>query len=478
MTATSITSTDSFAARAQHSEARRVALWLVVFFGLAAITIARRVTGGAAMYQNPLFLPYTGVLGLAIVVQIVLLSVLRPANRRRYLLPWWVSRAAAIFDLFVVASLLVITGFLSPRGPIAALTAPPILLVPLLPLMSVLRLRPNWTLGTGSVLVLVQLLLTIRAIHATAALPEARAVYFVYCGLLALIVIAAVEVSQAMRGHVREAAAEAAAHERADREVFRMNHDLAIARDIQQGLLPRRAPQLAGFEIIGMNRPADQTGGDYYDWQELPDGRLAVVLADVSGHGIGPAIVMAVCRAYARSTAPTVRDPAAMLSRLNELIGDDLPSDRFITLVVAVLASDGSVQLISAGHGPTLLYRAREETVTEFDGDGVPLGVIPGEQYGPTQSLTLDEGDVLMMLTDGFFEWSRPGDGEAFGIPRLEQALRAAASADASTILRCIDESVRRFCNGSPQSDDMTAIVIKRRRNQTAPPEAAEVHRA
>ena len=230
------------------------------------------------------------------------------------------------------------------------------------------------------------------------------------------------------------------------------------------GLLPTRSPELAkaGFDITGMNRPADLTGGDYFDWQPLPDGKLAVVLADVSGHGIGPALVMAVCRAYARASAPMSPDPAALLTRLNELLSGDLPDDRFITFVLGLLDKEGGVQLISAGHGPTLLYRAASGEVLEFGGDGMPLGVSPVEQYGPTTSLKLVEGDVLVMLTDGFFEWARPGDGEAFGIKRLHEALRASASGDAAGILRSIDETVCSFCKGTPQSDDMTAIVIKR----------------
>jgi serine phosphatase RsbU (regulator of sigma subunit) len=260
---------------------------------------------------------------------------------------------------------------------------------------------------------------------------------------------------------VREAAEEAAAHERSERTVYGMQRDLAVAREIQLGLLPARPPQLAGFDITGMNRPAEQTGGDYFDWQPLPDGRLAVALADVSGHGIGPAIVMAVCRAYARASAPMTPDPAALLTRLNELLYGDLPGDRFITFALAVLDQDGGVQLISAGHGPTLLYRPSTGEAQEFGGDGMPLGVSAFERYGPTTSLTMREGDVLVMLTDGFLEWTRK-DGEPFGIRRLQDAVRASADGNAAAILSALDEAVSKFCHGTPQSDDMTAIVIKR----------------
>jgi serine phosphatase RsbU (regulator of sigma subunit) len=458
----SITSSESFAARAQRSEANRVALWTVVLVGMLVLTVARRWAGGAVMSDGHVFFPYAGVLAFAIPCQLVLLARLRRANGAGALLPGWLWRASAVFDLTVAAGLLVIASFLSPRGPVPALSAPPLLLLPMVVLLSVMRLRPNFTLNTGLAAAAIHLLLAARAIVVTGAPHATYPVYLAYGGILALTALAGWFVARETRAHVHEAADEAAAHERAQREVLGMRHDLAVAREIQLGLLPARPPRLAGFDISGMNRPADQTGGDYYDWQTLPDGRLAVVLADVSGHGIGPALVMAVCRAYARSTAPTAADPAAMLTRLNELLDGDLPSDRFITFVVAVLDEHGGAHLVSAGHGPTLLYRAATRDVEQFDGDGVPLGVIRGEAYGPTNVLALDEGDVLVMLTDGYFEWSPPGDAEAFGIPRLKETLRTAAGDDAATILRTLDETVRRFCDGSPQSDDMTAIVIKR----------------
>jgi sigma-B regulation protein RsbU (phosphoserine phosphatase) len=151
-----------------------------------------------------------------------------------------------------------------------------------------------------------------------------------------------------------------------------------------------------------------------------------------------------------------------LLARLNELLKDDLPADRFITFVVAVLDASGVARLASAGHGPTLLYRAATREVTQYLGDGLPLGVMPGAEYGPTNELTLDENDVLVMLTDGYFEWARPGDGEQFGTDRLSETLCKSAGCNAATILRAMDETVRAFCKGNDQSDDMTAIVIKR----------------
>jgi serine phosphatase RsbU (regulator of sigma subunit) len=462
MTRRSITSSDSFASRAQRSEAKRVVLWLIVLAGLAAITFARRWAGGIVMRDDEVFYPYQAIVLVAIACQIALLITLRRANRSGYLLPRWLFHAAAMFDIAVACALLIVVAYRSPRGPLAALTGPPLLLIPLVVLMSVLQLRPNITLRAGLTGAAVHLLLALRAISVTHSLPEAYPVYLTYSAVLALTAVIGMVVSREVKAHVVEEAEEAAAHERAQRHVREMERDLDVARSIQRGLLPARTPELAGFDISGMNRPAAQTGGDYYDFQPLPDGRLAVALADVSGHGIGPALVMAVCRAYARATAMTVPDPAALVTRLNQLLHTDLPSDRFITFVLAVLEESGGAHLISAGHGPTLLYRASTSEVTQFGGDGMPLGVSSIEEYGPTTSLALEEGDVLVMLTDGFFEWARPADGQPYGIPRLQEALRAAAHQDAAAILRFIDDAVCTFCSGSTQPDDMTAIVVKR----------------
>jgi serine phosphatase RsbU (regulator of sigma subunit) len=457
-----LTLSDSFAARAQQSEARRVTLWIFVLAALLLLTLARRLTGGLVKADNALFVPYAGILGFALICQIGLLSLLVSANRRGYLLGDWLWRGSAIFDLLTASALLVVAAYLSPRGPVSALTAPPLLLVPLIVMMSILRLRSHMTLWIGLAGAAVHLLLSIRALVVTDAPADAYPIYFVYGGLLAITAVAGTLVAREMKSHVREAADEATAHERAQRQVLTMQHDLAVARQIQLGLLPTGSPKMQGFDIVGMNRPADETGGDYYDWQTLPDGRLAVVLADVAGHGIGPALVMAVCRAYARSTAPTAPDPAALVTRLNELLHGDLPGDRFITFVVAILHESGRVDLISAGHGPTLLFRRASGDVEQFEGDGLPLGVSPVEEYGPVNTLSLDTGDVLVMLTDGFFEWTRLSDNEPFGIARLHEVLRTSSNGDAEMILHALDGAVRDFCTGSPQSDDMTAIVVKR----------------
>ncbi len=460
----SITSTESFAARAQRSEARRAALWTAVLGALLLITIGRRLAGGIVMNSPAVFWPTISIILLAIGAQMPLLYFLRRANRAHRLLPFWVWRASAAFDLAVPMALLFIVGFFSPRGPVSELSGPTFLLLPMAILLSVLRLRPVFTLATGLVAAAFHAALALRAGIVTGAALELYVVYFAYAAMLLCIGFAGMLVAREIKTHVTEAANEAAERERADHGLALVQRDLRVARDIQAGLLPAAPPIFDGFELAGMNRPADLTGGDYYDWQIMPDGRLIAVMADVSGHGIGPALVMAVCRAYARASTPSISDPALLMTHINALLHSDLPADRFITFALAMIEPGGSVQLVSAGHGPSFLYNARTRKVREFGGDGLPLGISMHEEYGPPASFDMDEGDILVLLTDGFFERQRDADHEQYGIERLAQAILTHANQKPAALLSTLDEAVRAFAAGSKQQDDMTAVVIQRTR--------------
>ncbi|MFN9972742.1 MAG: PP2C family protein-serine/threonine phosphatase, partial [Phycisphaerae bacterium] len=164
-----------------------------------------------------------------------------------------------------------------------------------------------------------------------------------------------------------------------------LRHDLDIAKKIQEGLFPKTPPETPGYDIAGWSKPADQTGGDYYDWIALPNGRLAVMLGDVTGHGIGPALLMAICRAYTRATFPSQMELQEAMRRLNALLSEDVGEGRFITFAVAVLdPATGEVEVLSAGHGPILLRRTPGGTcsLAETEGTGLPLGIMPEEDSG------------------------------------------------------------------------------------------------
>jgi serine phosphatase RsbU (regulator of sigma subunit) len=375
----------------------------------------------------------------------------------------WFWRLSAAVDLSVPCGILLLLQRQSPANAYSALSTPALLIIPLVILLSILRLRPSFSLRTGIVAGLIHIALTVRAMAVGAVdLNHDRIMFFGYGILLALTGAAAAAVSFLVRRYVIEAVEEATAAETAQRGVAMIQRDIRVASDIQKGLLPTDKPLIPGFDIAGMAHPAELAGGDYYDWQPLPDGRLAVAIADVTGHGIGPALVMAVCRAYARASAPIVAGPEQLLRRLNDLIVADVKGARFITMAIALVHADGVVELVSAGHGPTLLFHAATGDIQSFGGDGLPLGILDDQQYGPVRAIQMEAGDVLLMLTDGFFEQTRAGDREQFGLERLSETLKKQAHKSAGAIVLALELAVRDFSNGAAQADDMTAVAIKR----------------
>jgi serine phosphatase RsbU (regulator of sigma subunit) len=246
------------------------------------------------------------------------------------------------------------------------------------------------------------------------------------------------------------------------RQVDRLEHDLAVARSIQQSLLPQAVPQIEGFEIAGWNQPADLTGGDYYDWQLLADGKVLVALADVTGHGIGPALLAAVCRAYARANFRVGNGLLDAMEQINAALADDIGEGRFVTFVAAVCAPGSPrVELLSAGHGPLFLYVLKEDCFEEMGAQGLPLGIVARLVSEPPQVLELNRGDMLVLATDGFFEWAN-SQGELFGPKRLEEAIRTSKEKQPREIISALYQATIAFSNGTKQQDDLTVVIIKR----------------
>lgn len=392
--------------------------------------------------------------------------------RRGAPLTWPRLIASVVLDLGAPFGVLLILHLHSPLGGFEALSAPILLMAPIVIMLSVLRLRPLFSLGTGIAAALLHWALVAHALLLHEAPAHTGPLLFSYGVLLIVTGVAAMMLARFVRRSIIEAVEEAEAAQRADLALKTVEKELDIARDIQLGLLPTQAPDLESFDIAAMSRPATQAGGDYYDWQPLPDGRLIVAIADVTGHGIGPALVMAVCRAYARATAPGADNAADLLNRLNRLIVDDVKGARFITMAVALLSPDGEVEMLSAGHGPTFLYRGATRAVENFGGDGLPLGVLDEEEYQPVARLRLEPGDTLVLLTDGFME--RAGrDGSMYGSERLERLISRHGAEPAAALIEALDRSNAEFADGAPQGDDMTAVVIRRKPLSRPPSPAA-----
>jgi sigma-B regulation protein RsbU (phosphoserine phosphatase) len=237
--------------------------------------------------------------------------------------------------------------------------------------------------------------------------------------------------------------------------------EMHLARIVQQKLYPDAAPRLAGFDIAGAAFPAAQTGGDYYDFLPMGDGRLALAVGDVSGHGVGAALLMAETRAYLRSLARTTTDLGGMLGALNAFLLEDTEPERFVTLMVALLdPARRTLAYASAGHVPGYVLDGSGTTKHVLASTGVPLGLFGDAEFRPGPELCLDKGDLLLLLTDGATEAQRP-DGTFVDIASVLQAVAEAREDDAAQIVRRLHAAVSGFAQGEPQRDDITALVCR-----------------
>jgi serine phosphatase RsbU (regulator of sigma subunit) len=344
------------------------------------------------------------------------------------------------------------------------LANPTFLLYFLLLTLSILRLNPPLSVLCGFFASLTYLAAAVRTgwrpaftdLNVSLYSPQKTVITFavslVVGGLVAGLV------AREFRRQVEAALREAESH----RQVERLQHDLDVARSIQQSLLPHSMPQITGWDIAGWNLPADQTGGDYYDWQPLPNGNFVFALADVTGHGIGPALLASVCRAYARSNFRSQTSFVKAMEEINAAVAADVQEGRFITFVAAVLGpQDCIINMLSAGHAPLFVYWLKHDRFDLMEAQALPLGISEAFLSDPPQALNMGPGDLLVLATDGFFEWANR-HGEHFGTERMSASLRAHCDKPAAEMITRLYEDVLQFAGGTKQMDDLTAIVLKR----------------
>jgi len=242
----------------------------------------------------------------------------------------------------------------------------------------------------------------------------------------------------------------------------KLEHEFMIAKTIQEGLLPTSMPRTRNFEVRGWSRPANQTGGDYFDWIELSNGNLMLTIGDVTGHGVGPALLAAASRAYARATMHAEQNLNEMIARLNDLLHADLKDGRFVTLVACLLDPDARrMKLLAAGHGPLIFYSRRRDTIeTISTTHGLPLGVLDHGEYERALEVHFEPGDVAVIVSDGFTEW-QDTDLKIFGNRRVCDSVLASCREAPDQIIERLQRDVAVFSHGSTQADDTTALVIR-----------------
>jgi serine phosphatase RsbU (regulator of sigma subunit) len=258
--------------------------------------------------------------------------------------------------------------------------------------------------------------------------------------------------------------------------LLKIEDDLRLARRIQQNTFPKTLPLLQGFELDAWSEPADETGGDTYDiigmgeaslsdqilLSEGEAGRAVLLLADATGHGIGPALSVTQVRAMLRVAVRMSRELAEIAGLINEQLCQDLPPGRFITAWLGALdAREKTLTTFSAGQGPLVHYRATTDEFSAMEADTIPLGLMPSLTATAPTELAMDPGDLFLVFSDGIYESTDPSD-EEFGVERTMELIRRHKDAPASEIMKRIREAVEKFTRGAPAADDRTGILIKR----------------
>jgi serine phosphatase RsbU (regulator of sigma subunit)/protein-S-isoprenylcysteine O-methyltransferase Ste14 len=402
--------------------------------------------------------------GLA-VYEGILLAVTIQAQWSGQRVRTWVWAVSTIVECLLPSlAILGLTADKVHMGPYRALVSPIVLVYGFFIILSTLRLSPMLCILAG---------LSSSAGYATTVLftfhfaPQSSnrhimpdRTYWDIAMFLCGAGVLAAAVARQIRQHVIAALTEAQTRRKLDR----IENDLRTARSIQMGLLPKNPPKITGYDVAGFSEPADQTGGDFYDWFELPDGRVMFTIADATGHGIGPAILVTACRAYFRALASHDDPLERITAQVDALIAADVPDGRFVTAAVALLdPHNNRLSLYSAGHAPLFLYVAATDRIEAIEADQPPLGISSFCGDSRARVIELAPGDTLALVTDGFFEYFNASE-EIWGSDRLSESIRRHHSRCSRELIRGLHRDVIDFSQGTPQADDITAVVIKRSR--------------
>lgn len=241
-----------------------------------------------------------------------------------------------------------------------------------------------------------------------------------------------------------------------------IEEEMLIARHIQQSLLPHKAPTISGWDIAGIAKPAEACSGDFFDFIPLPEGQLAVIVGDVSGHGFGPAILTASAHSYLHALTRTEKNLATVLSITNELLIDDSPPEQYLTLfLLRIDPVKNTLEYVGAGHPPCYLLDSQGEVRKQLGSHCSPLGWFRGTLYHLSEPIPILPGESVFMQTDGIPE-ALSKQKEFFGDERVLDCLRRHKGRSARDILQQLLEELRAFVSPGKQRDDITAVIIKR----------------
>ncbi len=315
------------------------------------------------------------------------------------------------------------------------------------------------------------------------AAPDKLAFIFSYQGLIDLIAIAPFYVAgfdarwvRALRllrllrvlklqTHILESVVEERTRELAQKNAAleaaqaQLKAELDVARSLQLAILPSAFPARPGCTAAARMIPATTMGGDFYDYIELPDGQVGLVIADVSGHGVPAAFFMAVARTNLRELAVHHSDPGECLAHTNDALCAQNPLDLFVTVFYCVLdPKSGALRYANGGHNPPYIRRATGSVESLSGAGGLVLGAMPGTRY-PTHRVQLLQGDRLVLYTDGVTEAFNPAE-ELYGAERLVDEVHVHGGGTPAALVERVCRSLTDFAGNAPQSDDITLAVL------------------
>ncbi|MEI8375470.1 MAG: SpoIIE family protein phosphatase [Planctomycetota bacterium] len=237
------------------------------------------------------------------------------------------------------------------------------------------------------------------------------------------------------------------------------SEEFRAAREIQQRLFPSKAPKLPGFDIAGALYPAKATAGDYFDYIPMLDNCLGVVVGDVSSHGMGPALLMSETRACLRTLALGLSDVGEILTRANRMLSADTHDFHFVTLALAKL-DPIQCEVVYGGAGQRSYLLHSDRSVTVLDSTSLPLGVDADTRVPTAPPLSLQPGDVLLLLTDGVME-AESAHRQRFGVGRTLEVIQACRDQPAEQIIAALRRELDEFCANQPMQDDVTIVIVK-----------------
>lgn len=241
-----------------------------------------------------------------------------------------------------------------------------------------------------------------------------------------------------------------------------LDHEMAIAQELQANLLPRRIPRIPGYELNAYYRPSREVGGDYYDFIRIDDDHVAILVADVAGKGIPGSIVMTETRALFKSEAKRSLSPRETLVRVNQTLYEDIKRGMFVTVFYMILNVPRNVlQVTSAGHNPMVLWREKTRSCHLVNTGGLALGIDRGKLFesGLQEArLQLRQGDRFVLYTDGVVE-TMNGRSEMYGDDRLIRQTAKTAGLTSSEFISLLVKDLENFQGEAPQNDDITIVT-------------------